>query len=900
MFSHGELIFLGAGFNTISNLPLANAIFVAPTDINANQSNSSSTSKTNTSNDISVNIQVPIPNLISASAKNSNANETNAAQGSGNQNNNTLTNQSNMVTRTTINNRKIVSTTGVYYSLSELQTTFDSKLNFDNPRAQIKFDIKDIKSDSIYEIYYVLDLHCFEIIESITPPYTFNPSLQNLLQAATDADSLNNFHKCYGDSYVNSITLGRKASIIIQIECDSKEQQKSLSFNLSQNIGSISTGTSFTIALTKQLQNLTCKIHYRTAGLDYAVSGMVSSLDQLNTLIKEFTVDGQKSAPIPICWTTRPYKIALCELSPAAVTLPENKETTTANSVNLIQKNATLLENYCASARELTHIIQDSAKAIQIYLCVLNSDKIDVSFQKKEIHRIKRSDVNNFSTRNTFNILHVSKLVSQLNQLIDFVSELNNMDIRLDELDFKITQNIFNDSEIAHISAVLTLIIEELKAIIYRIPSELILPAVTIPYELIRKETHKKGEYHFSFKIPDGAEYIKIIITNPEGDLMQLPIEHLKLKQEKSRSILGLGHSNEIGVLRANQMSMDQIPIRDRLDSLYLKPSGYSDETPYNVVILIGFRAHSVPKNLIPNSNAISKIMDKYALKTQYLKSLSLLAQDEIEVSLSRILYAIKNHSRDAINFIDPAAISIYSIFDENAKNRSQAAFEIATVINNIAISKSTFANKPIVLVFNTKKRGENHWTACVILPKNYQTLKNQNEQIFFVDSLDLTKMLPIEFCRALTQQTEFTYSASTDELKTPQDTRHISATFPTAEFVKPPGELKKQQDNESDSDLWTVDNILKIIATGSMKALLQSNNTEDLRKLYPELANATEQNRQPKIPTTTPALTVISPSVAHLATSQFAHVKKPSASLEILAQDPTLNVGNKSSLSSQ
>jgi len=166
-----------------------------------------------------------------------------------------------------VGNRRVTESVQFFDSLSELQTEFDTSLSATVPSSgtSIGLNISSIKKQSTHEIYYVLHLSCqegtryfdtssplkpgaFDLLTSPAVKSSKKPKKDENKEPLTSPDlaltedkhrlkNIKKFFAQYGDSFIDSITYGRWATVIIRIKADSLEKKQQISANLSQATG---------------------------------------------------------------------------------------------------------------------------------------------------------------------------------------------------------------------------------------------------------------------------------------------------------------------------------------------------------------------------------------------------------------------------------------------------------------------------------------------------------------------------------------------------------------------------------------------------------------------------------------------------------------------------------------
>lgn len=273
---------------------------------------------------------------------------------------------------------------------------------------------------------------------------------------------------------------------------------------------------------------------------------------------------------------------------------------------------------------------------------------------------------------------------------------------------------------------------------------------------------------------------------------------------------------------------------------------------------------------LSPQTDLLQFVEKKVDLPVQnsFLGNNSLFQSNFIPNTLATdegILFTLEKLLGNTAHVINPALSSVCNLFDSG----KDAAIEYAKKINGfVAIENGRQINqgsngyiqidggqlkKPIVAILNTasvrishgtdtEAIGGSHWVAMVFLPKNYLNLENKNEKIFLLDSLNPNREFPEIFKRILIQGDKHIFSAPVCEDKNAPllDYEHeILPAFPHAEFVISP-EFKIQQKGTTDCGWWAVDNVLKLIKSGTIAEIMKNysgpRRADHLRSQYKDL----------------------------------------------------------------
>ncbi|WP_039459467.1 hypothetical protein [Candidatus Jidaibacter acanthamoebae] len=215
----------------------------------------------------------------------------------------------------------------------------------------------------------------------------------------------------------------------------------------------------------------------------------------------------------------------------------------------------------------------------------------------------------------------------------------------------------------------------------------------------------------------------------------------------------------------------------------------------------------------------------------------------------------------DWVHIIHPDQSSIYSPASSKQDNALEGAINYAKNIGGFYSDKDLIANglihqdggdlkKPIIMIINTSTievssetdtltEGGTHWHSCVVLPKNYVTpfgveLNNNQEIVFYLDSLNTKPKLPKSLKHLLTQGTEYTFESEGKEHK-----HRILPVFSDAKIVD--GNECNQQLEGYDCGWWAVYNALMVVFTGNVNYLKQFESPSRepayaLREILPKL----------------------------------------------------------------
>ncbi|OAI48537.1 hypothetical protein AYO45_00960 [Gammaproteobacteria bacterium SCGC AG-212-F23] len=318
---------LGAGINTLTDELAEQAVLIGQNNSKDTNSSKSSTDKQQTGTDLT--ISIPLSQLLNVKPKDTTtatSGTTDSSKTDSTGQKNTTSSSSADTTQTAkpstalvattypANSRRITSQTYVLTSLSELQRKFDASLSISVPQINtgIKLDLSSIQKQSTQELYYVLELRCIEKAESLNAPYELYAPLQKQLAKADNPVALKRFFDKYGDSYVNTITYGRWALVVIQFKLLNKEHQSTVSAKLSAT-GKVDVDASISNTLSKRFQGEEYTVKVFSGGLDYTAPGILSPISEIDKLVQKFSVQDQKSDPAIIDINSTPYQMAINE-----------------------------------------------------------------------------------------------------------------------------------------------------------------------------------------------------------------------------------------------------------------------------------------------------------------------------------------------------------------------------------------------------------------------------------------------------------------------------------------------------------------------------------------------------------------------------------------------------------
>lgn len=427
-----------------------------------------------------------------------------------------------------IPSREVICNPYLIYSLNELKRKFDASLGIGVPSVgtQIKLDLSNIEQKSTQEIYYVLELKCIEKQQVLMAPYELDAPVKTLL-AADDGNILERFSRKYGDSFVDSITYGRWATIIIQVKLSSREKQNEVSASLEQTLGTATIGGEFASSLQEKLQKQEYTAYLYSGGMDYVAMKIVTSVAAIDELVKKIMED-QKVSPVQIGWTTKPYEDV---------------------SKNEADKNAFDLEKVISVSRNIKELIEDASQLTKVYLQALNAEKIDPQIAKT----VEEKSVKDY--------LKVVENFQTIKQQLDICNQ-------------KLKQYYLNEKEIILLAKEVNKLIADLNENIEDIPASILLPIKRVTSDVIQGIKHKNGEFNFYLDIPDDtSQYLHMELVGADGKPQPLDTAY-KIKLKQFDPVQGKG--KPLGVIRSvdkkTNAKSNKVPVAQDLSGLYFKP----------------------------------------------------------------------------------------------------------------------------------------------------------------------------------------------------------------------------------------------------------------------------------------------------------------------------------------
>jgi len=355
----------------------------------------------------------------------------------------------------------------VFTSLLDLKKSFSGSLNASITQGQYSFsgelDFSRIHQQSVNDLYCVLHLHSSTETISINGEYKLNTSAEDMLKN----NNLPEFVKNYGDGFVNSITYGRFAIVVIQFHLSSNQEQRALAASLQGAVGqSISSGGKFSNTFESALTNKECTIYQHVSGIDYVATPIPNDESGISAIIAKFSTLQQTAKPVQIGWTFKPYHLAAS---------PANRQ----NAINL--------ERIVSVARNLSDMVNRCRMAIKDDLQALYAD-------------------NNWPKEN-WHLREPSKRE-------DLILKLRSIDSILATLTENIANNLCDENALQNYAGQIKKLNAEIKKIGLSFPSTDELPVIQIPSDQVQKIKHKEGQYEFDINPPESVKTLKFYIKD--------------------------------------------------------------------------------------------------------------------------------------------------------------------------------------------------------------------------------------------------------------------------------------------------------------------------------------------------------------------------------------------------
>ncbi len=458
--------------------------------------------------------------------------------------------------------------------------------------ALLGIDITKIKKQASQELYYALMLYCTESVEKIDQPYYMEASAAELLRK-----SGMRFFDDHGDRYVDTIQYGRWALVILQFRTETKAEQQKIAAKISTGV--TATPLEVTGALSQSIQetfkNDSYDIKIYTGGLDYASTGTMKNIDGLDAIAQQFHVEHQKSQPVQMSWTSKPYMTV--QHKQPNTTEPEEGLTVGARI------NARTLERLASNACHLAQVIKKGISAIEIYMQALNEDKLDRQLGCSFFMSVDESDTVEKIAEMSFDIGDQP----EKDRLIYFLVYLRRIHYFLKIQSDKLTRREQCDPTKAREVALQTKkLIEALSKVYSSAPSTILLPLLRVPISVIsgKNQTHKRGEYMFGLIPPDHSSFLQILSTGTIPKACKIRLKQRDFKKEGKQKVITLMEDHEIGVSTG-----PTIPITRGLSGLYLK----SNETvQYPIDIYACFFPSYPTRDTLPDASELNEIITTF------------------------------------------------------------------------------------------------------------------------------------------------------------------------------------------------------------------------------------------------------------------------------------------------
>lgn len=614
---------LGFGINTVTNTPAMQALKLdsssaAKTDT---KNTSATTDASKKPDGVDITVHIPAAQLNQAAKpadvkdaaadnkgpadQNKDSSPSNVAQPSSDKSSTADTSQAPKKSEGAVilpdPDRTIRSNTYFIDSLTDLRKQFDVGFNLGatipstpNISSQIELNLSNITQNTSQELYYVLELYCIEKEDILKEPYELLDSLKKAF--ADETKPLKDIFDQYGDSFVNSISYGRWALVIIQLSLLSIEHKREISTKLGVQAAEIAKGdVTLSSKLARKLENEQYTIHIYTGGLDYSPAGILNNdIKVIDTLVKSFSVDGQKVSAAQIGREFISYKDLISA---------EDGATALARA----QKLHKLTE----AARELGHAVVRCQKLANLYWQGLSFDKIDESIMN-EIRKAAEDDKD---------IEEIGYLVQPVN-LYKLYDELQQIKDDLHELSTDIANHCLKKKAIITASDQLTKIVETLQKI--KCPMvDACIPVLRISHQSIQRVDHKNGQYQFDISPPPYADsfQVKIMHTYDAGHVKLKLKQYVEKQTTPSFGPIPLSWKpkrlNNEAITKGNSETLQRkltdtskpIAIVGQLSRLYLKPHKRSSkEAKYFVDFYTHYYVDLPVSKQLPNVKKIAEI----------------------------------------------------------------------------------------------------------------------------------------------------------------------------------------------------------------------------------------------------------------------------------------------------
>ncbi len=489
------------------------------------------------------------------------------------------------------------STTSLVELERELNASFGVTAGSGIATASLGIDITKIKKQASQELYYALMLYCIESVEKIDQPYFMEASAAELLRK-----SGMRFFDDHGDQFVDSIQYGRWALVILQFRAETKEEQKKIAAKISG--GAAAAPLEVTGGLSQSIQetfkNDSYDIKIFTGGLDHTSAGRLKNIDGLDAIVQQFHIENQKSAPVQISWTSKPY-MAIQHKQPS------EKDSALELTVGA-RINARTMERLASNACQLAEIIKKALATTEMYMQALNQDKVDRQLGRPffmpgdETDTVERIITTDFDIDNQPDKDKLVYFLMYLRRTHHFLK------IQYDNL----TKTEQCNPKKAHEVAVQTkLLISALSKVYASAPSGILLPLLRVSLEMVsaKEQTHTHGEYAFDLIPPDHSSFLQVLSTGNISKTGNARLKRRDLQGKKKPVTL-------INNCEMTESDGPKMPITTGLSGLYWK----SDRPLQHPIDMYVFFSPSYPsRDVLPYPVELNPIIATFKpLETQY------------------------------------------------------------------------------------------------------------------------------------------------------------------------------------------------------------------------------------------------------------------------------------------
>lgn len=489
------------------------------------------------------------------------------------------------------------STTSLVELERDLNASFGVTAGSGIATASLGIDITKIKKQASQELYYALMLYCIESVEKIDQPYYMETSSAELLRK-----SGMRFFDDHGDQFVDSIQYGRWALVILQFRAETKEEQKKIAAKISGGAAAapleVTGGLSQSIQETFKNESYDIKIF--TGGLDHTSAGRLKNIDGLDAIVRQFHVEDQKSAPVQISWTSKPY-MAIQHKQPS------EKDSALELTVGA-RINARTMERLASNACHLAEIIKKALAATEMYMQALNQDKVDRQLGRSffmpgdETDTVERIITTDFDIDNQPDKDKLVYFLMYLRRIHHFLK------IQYDNL----TRREQCNPQKAHEVAVQTKqLISALSKVYASAPAGILLPLLRVSLEMVsgKEQKHTHGEYAFDLIPPDHSSFLQVLST---GNISEKCNARLKRRDFQ-------GNKKPVIMIKNCEMTESdgpKLPITTGLSGLYWK----SDSSVQHPIDMYVFFSPSYPsRDVLPYPVELNPIIATFKpLQTQY------------------------------------------------------------------------------------------------------------------------------------------------------------------------------------------------------------------------------------------------------------------------------------------